>query len=80
MLRGTAVQETYDGPIPRSALGRRSSFSLSTAAQWVRFAYAHGVLEGSAGAEHVRLQTTPGVGSGEVGTVIVKAMWHSSSN
>ncbi len=53
---------------------------MSTAAQWVRFAYAHGVLEGSAGAEHVRLQTTPGVGSGEVGTVIVKAMWHSSSN
>jgi len=53
---------------------------LSTAAQWVRFAYDHGVLEGSAGAEHVRLQITPGVVSGEVGTVIVKATWHSSSN
>ena len=67
-------------PIPRSALGRKRSFSLSTAAQWVQFAYDHGVLEGSAGAEQVRPQITPGVVSGEVGTVIVKATWHSSSN
>ena len=49
---------------------------MSSAAQRVQLAYAHGVLEGSAGTEQVTVQITPGVVTGELGGVIVEATWH----
>ena len=53
---------------------------MSSAAQRVQLAYAHGVLEGSAGTEQVTVQITPGVVTGELGGVIVEATWHSTSS